>query len=178
MIERIIFIFLMCMAIRTIKTMQKINEISGHKLITAVLIGMDTTVFLLVFKNLLTGELVVPVILAMAFGYISGYYLGAFIEEKMALGKVKVTIKIAKEQSKKLSKILSENGFVFVRTKRVYSHKNKLRKIHQGVIYRKELPKLKHLLKDLNLIAYVEQIKSTFGKKIISSKEYLQIAKE
>ena len=102
MIERIIFIFLMCMAIRTIKTMQKINEISGHKLITAVLIGMDTTVFLLVFKNLLTGELVVPVILAMAFGYISGYYLGAFIEEKMALGKVKVTIKIAKEQSKKV----------------------------------------------------------------------------
>ena len=178
MIERIIFIFLMCVAIRTIKTVQKINEISGHKFITAILIGMDTTVFLFVFQNLLTSELIVPVVLAMAFGYICGYYLGAFIEERMALGKVKVTIKIAKEQSKQLSKVLLDNGFVFVRSKRVYSHKNKLRKIYEGVIYRKELPKLKNVLKDLNLIAYVEQIKSTFGKKIISSKEYLEIAKE
>ena len=178
MLERIISIFLMCMVIRTIKTVQKINEISGHKLITAILIGMDTTIFLLVFKNLITGDLVVPIVLAMALGYISGYYLGSFIEERMALGKVKVTIKIAKEHSKKLSKILLENGFVFVRTKRAYSHKDKLRKMHQGIIYRKELPKLKSLLKDLNLVAYVEPIKSTFGKKIISSKEYLQIAKD
>ncbi|MCD6398791.1 MAG: hypothetical protein J7L08_02615 [Candidatus Aenigmarchaeota archaeon] len=174
MIERLVFIFLMCLGIRAIGTVQKINEIAGHKRIAAFLIGVDTILFLLVFKNLITGELTLPVVFSMALGYIGGYFLGTFIEEKMALGKVLVTIKISKRYSKDLFKVLNDNGFVFVRTKRVYTHKNKPKKIYQGIIYRKELPKLKSILKDFKILAYVEPIKTTFGQNIISSKEYLR----
>ena len=178
MIERLVFIFLMCLGIRSIGTVQKINEIAGHKRIAALLIGVDTILFLLVFKNLITGELTLPVVFSMALGYIGGYFLGTFIEEKMALGKVLVTIKISKRYSKDLFKVLNDNGFVFVRTKRVYTHKNKPKKIYQGIIYRKELPKLKSILKDFKILAYVEPIKTTFGQNIVSSKEYLQDNKE
>ena len=174
MIERLAYIFLMCVAIRSINTLQKINMIEGNKSVTAILIGLDTTLFLLVFKNLLTGELNLPVVTAMALGYIAGYYLGAFIEEKMALGKVLVTIKISKKYSKDLWKVLGENGFVFTRSKRVYSHKNKLKKLYQGIIFRKELPKLKKILKDFEIVAYIEPLKSTFGQKLVTSEEYLR----
>lgn len=177
MILRLIIIFGLCMVIRTIKTVQKINEISGQKTITAILIGLDTTLFLLVFNNLLSGDLNAYLVLSMALGYIAGYYLGAYIEEKMALGQVEVTIKISKEDSKELFKVLKANGFIFTRSQRVYSHKNKPRKIYQGIIYRKELPKLKKILEEFSFIAYVEPIKSIFGKKIVSSDEYLKTIK-
>ena len=174
LIERLVYVFLMCVAIRSINTLQKINMIDGNKSVTAILIGLDTTLFLLVFKNLLSGDLNVPVVGAMAFGYITGYYLGTFIEEKMALGKVLVTIKISKSKSKELHKRLRDNGFVFTRTKRVYSQKNKLKKIYQGIVFRKELPKLRKVLSDLKVVAYVEPLKATFGQKLVTSDEYLK----
>jgi len=174
MIVRLAYIFLMCIAIRSINTLEKINTIEGNKAITAFLMGLDTTLFLLVFKNILTGELNLPVVAAMASGYIVGYYLGTVIEEKMAIGKVLVTIKISKKYSKEIWKVLKENGFIFTRSKRVYSHKNKLKKIYQGIIFRKELPKLKRILKDFKIVGYVEPLKSTFGQKLITSKEYLK----
>ncbi|MCD6367560.1 MAG: hypothetical protein J7L45_00580 [Candidatus Aenigmarchaeota archaeon] len=174
MILRLFLIFLAAMLIRTVGTLQKINEFEGRKKIAALLIGIDTILFLLVFKNILTYELTIPVVASMALGYMTGYFVGSFIEEKMALGKVLVTIKISKRYSKKLHKVLKENGFIFVRTKRVYTHKNKPKKIYQGIIYRKELPKLKKILSGFKLVAYVSPIKYHFGSKIVSSEEYLR----
>lgn len=173
-IQRLVYVFLMCLGIRTINTVRKINEISGNKKIAALLIGIDTTLFLLVFKNLITDDLTVPVVGAMALGYISGYYLGAFVEEKMAIGKVLVTIKISKKYSKQLHKKLRDSGFVFTRSKRVYSQKNKLKKIYRVIIFRKELPKLRKVLKGLKVVGYVEPLKKTFGRKLVTSGEYLR----
>ncbi|PLW79540.1 hypothetical protein C0585_07140 [Candidatus Woesearchaeota archaeon] len=174
MIERILFIYFACVIIRSIKTVQKINEILGHKIVTAFTIGLDTILFLFVFKNLLSGDLTIWLILAMASGYISGYYLGAFIEDRMALGKVMVTIKIAKENAPKLAKKLKEGGFIFIQSKRFYSHRGKLRKLFQGLVYRKELPKLKKVTKEFKVLGIVENVKSTFGKEMFSSEEYLK----
>lgn len=174
MILRILMIFLMCVLTRTIRTVQKLNETSGNRKITAFLIGLDTIIFLLIFKNVLSDDLSVGIVISMASGYIIGYYIGSAIESKMALGKILVTIKIGKDQSKALWKILTENGYVFTRSKRIYTHKNKSRKLYQGVIFRKELPELKSLIKKLNYFAYTEPIKSTFGKEIVSSKDYIQ----
>lgn len=167
-------IFVATMTIRTIGTIRKINEYEGRKSIAAALIGIDTVLFLLVLKDILSSEVTVPVVSVMALGYITGYFVGAFIEEKMALGKVLVTIKISKKYSKELYKVLKENGFIFIRTKRVYTHKNKPKKIYQGIIYRKELPKLKKILSGFKLIAYISPIKYHFGIRIISSEEYLK----
>jgi len=162
---------------RSIKTIQSITQIGGHKTITAFLLAMETLIFLLVFKNVITGELTIFVIIAVTAGYVLGYLIGSYIEDKMALGKVIITIKIAKEKSEKLAIVLRDNGFIFIQSKRFYSHKGKLRKIHQGIIYRKELPHLKSITKDFNIVASVENIKSTFGKKIISAKDYLDLDK-
>ena len=177
MILRLAYIFLMCGVMRCIKTIQSITQIGGHKAITAFLIAMETLIFLLVFKNVITGDLTVLIIVAVIAGYVLGYLIGSYIEDKMALGKVIVTIKIAKEKSKDLSKVLKEHGFIFIQSKRFYSHKGKLRKIHQGIIYRKELPHLKAITKDFNIVASIENLKDTFGKKIISSKDYLDLDK-
>lgn len=168
----------MCMIMRCVKTIQNITQIGGHKTITAFLLAIETLILLLVFKDVITGELTILVIIAVIAGYVLGYLIGSYIEDKMALGKVIVTIKIAREKSNKLAEVLKEHGFIFIQSKRFYSHKGKLRKIHQGVIYRKELPKLKAITKDFNIVASVENIKSTFGKKIISSKDYLELDKQ
>lgn len=164
----------MCILIRAFKTIQNITQITGQNFATAVLIGIDTIFFLLVFKNLLTDDLTLSLLLVVVFGFIAGFYLGAFIEEKIALGLVNVNIRIAKEKSKDLFNILNENGFVFVRSKRVHSHKGKLRKIYSGIVYRKELPKLKELIEEFNAVCVIENVKSTFGKKILTSEEYLK----
>jgi len=173
MILRLAYIFLMCIVMRCIKTIQNITQIDGHKTITAFLIAMETLIFLLIFKNVITGDLTILITLAVIAGYVIGYLIGSHIEDKMALGKVIITIKIAKEKSKNLAIVLKEHGFIFIQSKRYYSHTGKLRKIHQGIIYRKELPKLKAITKGFNITASIENIKGTFGKKIISSKDYL-----
>jgi uncharacterized protein YebE (UPF0316 family) len=158
--------------VKVINTIFKLNEISGNRGIAILLLGVDTTLFLLIFKNVISGDLTVPIVFTMAFGYMAGYTIGCFIEEKMALGKVNVVIKISKKNFKELSKVLTQNGFIFVRTKRVYSQNGKLKKLYQGIVFRKELPKLKKILKDFSFVAYLEPIKGTFGKKILTSKEY------
>jgi uncharacterized protein YebE (UPF0316 family) len=174
----LVYLFILSAVVRTVKTVQNITQIGGHKFITAVFIVIDTVFFLVVFREVVIGDFTLPVLGAVASGYVVGYYIGTYIEEKMALGKLIVTIKISKKHSKKLSKKLRENGFVFIRSKRFYSHKGKLKKLHQGVIFRDELPKLKAVTKDFPVIATVEEVKSVFGEKVVSSKEYLQIQKE
>ncbi len=178
MIERIIYIFVLCVLVRSIKTVQQITQIAGHKLATAVLIAADTLVFLIVFKDIITGQLTIWVILAVALGYMAGYYLGAIVEEKMALGKVSVTIRVAKHRAKDLAVALREHGFVFIQSKRFYNHKGKLRKLFLGIVYRKELPKLRKITKGFRVIASVENVKATFGKEIMTSEEYLEIEKD
>ena len=178
MIGRIIYIFILCILIRSIKTIQNISQNSGYKTISMFLIVVDTTFFLLVFKDVISNELTIPIIMAVAFGYMIGYLLGSYVEEKIALGKAVVTIKIPKSKSKELAKILKENGFVFTQSKRHYSHKGKLKKIHQGIVYRKELPKIKSITKDLPIIATIEHVKATFGRELISAKDYLEAQKE
>ena len=171
---RLIYIFILCVLIRSIKTVQNISQNSGHKVLSGFLIALDTSFFLLVFKDVITNDLTTPVIAAVALGYVAGYFIGTFIEERIALGKVVVTIKIPKDKSKSLAIILRKNGFVFIQSKRYYSHKGKLKKILHGVIYRKELPKLKKITKGLPIIATVEHVKDTFGRKMVSSKQYLE----
>ena len=178
MILGLAYIFLMCMIMRCVKTIQNITQIGGYKTITAFLLAIETLILLLVFKNVITGELTILVITAVIAGYVLGYLVGSYIEDKMALGKVMITIKIAREKSKKLAEALRDNGFIFIQSKSFYSHKGKLRKIHQGIIYRKELPKLKAITKDFQIVASVENLKDTFGKKIISSKDYLDLDKQ
>ncbi|MFC1768979.1 hypothetical protein ACFLZX_04410 [Nanoarchaeota archaeon] len=170
---RLIFLFLASILIRSIKTVQNISMNAGHRYFSAVLIGIDTLFFLLVFKNVIDNELTVFVVLAVAAGYILGFLLGTYVEERIALGKLFVTIKIPKSHAKELSETLRKNGFVFVQSKRFYSHKGKLKKIFQGVIYRKELPKLKKITKDFRIIGTAENLKTTFGRKLLTTKEYL-----
>lgn len=177
-ITRLSYIFFMCILIRCIKTIQNITQISGQKFVTALLIALDTVFFLLIFKNLLTGELTTELIFTVSLGFIVGYYIGSYIEERMALGKVKVTIKIPKEKSIDLFETLNQQGFIFTRSTRHYTHRGKLRKYYEGVIYRRELPKLKEATKGFNALFIIENIKDTFGKKILTSKEYLSYHKQ
>ncbi len=166
------------MLARSIKTVQYISQMSNQKLVTTLCIVLDTIMGVLVLKNVLGGDLNVLKIAAMTCGYVSGFYVGSFIEDKMALGKVIVTIKVDKDSSKEMSKALRKNGFIFIQSKRHYTHKGKLRKLHQGIVFRKEIPKLKEVLKKYSFIATVQHVKSTFGKELISAEEYLRLQTE
>ncbi|MFW6024938.1 MAG: hypothetical protein ACOCRX_01210 [Candidatus Woesearchaeota archaeon] len=178
MIDRILYIFLMGVIIKCISTVKSIVRIGGHKFMTMFLIAVDTILFVFIFSDVLSNDLDIPVLVALICGYLIGYYIGTLIEEKMALGKAFVTIKIAKKDSKELAQTLKKKGFIFVQSKRFYSHKGKLRKIHQGIVYRKELPKLEKLLDDFKVIATVQNVKKVFGKDVISSEDYLRFQRE
>lgn len=174
MIIKLLLVFIACIGINTIKTVRKISEIEGHKRLASLLIGLDTLLFMFIIADIISNDLGFIFVISMASGYILGYWIGTMLEEKIALGKVSVTIKIPKHQSKELWKTLRENGFIFIRTQRVYSHKNKPRKMYEGIIYRQELPKLKNILRNFNLVAHVQPIKDTFGKTILTSDKYLK----
>jgi uncharacterized protein YebE (UPF0316 family) len=175
MITRLLYLFVLCVLIRSIKTIQNISMNQGHKFLSAMLITLDTVFFLLVFKDVITNTLTPLIIAVVAIGYTVGYLIGAFIEDKIALGKVVVSIKISKTKAKSTAKILKDNGFIFIQSKRYYSHKGKLKKILTGVIFRKELPKLKRILKEVPIVATVSPVKYTFGRKLISAKDYLEV---
>lgn len=165
----------MCVVIRAVKTLESIIKILGHKTITSLLIGLDSVLFLLVFKKILSDTITIPIVITMVVGYIVGYLLGAIFEEKLALGKVFVTLKVSKEDSPEISKILKAGGYVFIMSKRYYSHTGKLRKLYKAVIFRKELPHLRHILRKYNIVGTVENVKSTFGKPLRTKEEYLNL---
>lgn len=104
----------MGMIIKSISTVKSIVRIGGHKFMTMTLIAIDTILFVFIFNDVLSGELSLPIVLSLVGGYLVGYYIGTLIEEKMALGKVFVTIKIAKKDSHDLADRLKQNGFIFI----------------------------------------------------------------
>ncbi len=150
----------------------------GQKLVSSVLIAVDTVFFLLVFKEILTEDLDVFVVTAMALGYVVGYYLGSIIEDKLALGHVMITLKTSKQDSPVLAELLKKHGFVFIQSKKYYNHNGKHMRLHKGIIFRRELPHLKHLVKDYNLVGIVKNVKEVFGKKILNAEEYLELQRE
>jgi uncharacterized protein YebE (UPF0316 family) len=171
---RLIYIFGMCILIRGIKTIQNISMNSGQKKLAAVLTGLDTLFFFLVFKNVIDNEVTFMILSTVVSGYIVGFFLGTYIEEKIGLGKVMISIKIPSRQSNRLSKLLDDHGFVFTTTENVLGKNKKRKKIHQGVVFRKELDKLEALIGDLDIIATVKPVKSTFGRALMPSNSGVQ----
>ncbi len=160
--------------IKSISTIRFISEVKGYKFLSMFLISVDTILFILIFNDILSQELSAPIIASLIAGYLTGYNIGTFIEDKIALGKVTVNIKIRESDSEKLKEKLKKNGFIFVESEYNYSHKGKKRCIYQGILLRKELPKLKKVLSELDVIATVQEVKEVCGKTVIPSKKYLR----
>ncbi|MFW6046195.1 MAG: hypothetical protein ACOCP4_00090 [Candidatus Woesearchaeota archaeon] len=161
--------------IKSISTLKFIVEVKGYRLMSMILIMVDLVLFISIFNDLLSGELSAPIIGSLGLGYITGYNIGLYMEKKIALGKVSVNIKIRKKDSEYLRKELKKNGFIFIKSDENYSHKGKKRVLFNGVIFRKELPKLRGIINKMDLIATVYEVKEVCGKKVIPSKEYLRL---
>ncbi len=169
MILNLLIMFGMAVIIKVINTFSKLSEIRGNRKLAVILLGIDSFLFLLVFKNIMSNASNLPVIFMVSVGFMTGYILGGKLEERVAIGFVAATIKVAKKDSKELYKRLNDSGFIFTRSKRIYSPNGGQRKVYHGILFRKELPKLKKCLKSLNHITYTEPVKDVFGKKMIKT---------
>jgi uncharacterized protein YebE (UPF0316 family) len=163
--------FFIAILIKVINTFSKLSEIRGNRKLAVVLLGIDSFLFLMVFKRVMTNTSTLPVVVMLSVGFMVGYILGGKLEEYVALGNIAATIKVAKKDSKVLFKRLEDAGFIFTRTKRIYTHTGIPVKLYHGILFRKELPKLKKCLKGLDHITYTETVSGVFGKKLIRTKK-------
>lgn len=170
MILNLLLMFGVAVLIRIISTFSKLSELRGNRKLAVIFLGIDSFLFLLVFKNLMNDDFGMLGVLMLSVGFMVGYLLGGKLEEKVALGYITATIKVAKRDSKILFKRLNDTGFIFTRTQRIYTHLGNARKVYHGILFRKELPKLKKCLEGLDHITYTETVKDIFGKKILRTK--------
>ena len=170
MILDLVLMFGVAVLIKIINTFSKLSELRGNRTLAVIFLGIDSFLFLLVFKNLMSNASGIPIIVMLSIGFMVGYILGGKLEEKIALGFITATIKVAKGDSKELFKRLNGAGFIFTRTQRIYTHLGNARKVYHGILYRKELPRLKKCLEGLDHITYTETVKDIFGKKILRIK--------
>ncbi len=162
--------FFIAVLIKIINTFSKLSEIRGNRKLAVLLLGIDSFLFLSVFKKVMIDTSSVAVIFMLSLGFMWGYILGGKLEEYVALGNIAATIKIAKKDSKELFKRLNDSGFIFTRSKRVYTHTGIPVKIYHGILFRKELSKLKKCLKGLDHLTYTEPVSGVFGKKLVRAK--------
>jgi len=156
--------------IKILNTFSKLSEIRGNRKLAVIFLGIDSFIFLSVFKKVMTDTSSIFVIAMLSMGFMVGYLLGGKLEEYVALGNIAATIKVAKTDSKVLFKRLNDAGFIFTRSKRVYTHTGIAVKIYHGILFRKELSKLKKCLKGLDHITYTEAVSGVFGKKLVRAK--------
>ncbi|MBT4334495.1 hypothetical protein HOD61_01635 [archaeon] len=166
MIFNLFLLFSVAVLIKVIGTFSKLSEIRGNRHLAVIFLGIDSFLFLLVFKNIMSNPTGLSTIFVLSVGFMCGYLLGGKLEERVAAGYIAATIKVSKENSKELYRRLNKEGFIFTRSKRIYSSNGGYRKLYHGIIFRKELPRLKKCLKGLDHISYTESISDIFGKKL------------
>ena len=169
MILNLLFMFGVAVLIRILNTFSKLSEIRGNRKLAVIFLGIDSFLFLSVFKKVMTDTSSILVIFMLSVGFMVGYLLGGKLEEYVALGNIAATIKVAKSDSKVLFKRLNDAGFIFTRSKRVYTHTGIPVKVYHGILFRKELAKLKKCLKGLDHITYTEAVSGVFGKKLVTT---------
>ena len=124
---------------------------------------LDAFIFAYAFK-LIAGSSGFIYILAFALGRLSGVFMGNFLENKIAVGLVEVTVYKHTDDGIELADQLRRFGYS-VTTKIGYGLQGKERLLLQIILPRKELPELQGILSQngkLNMM--VKNISQTYGK--------------
>ena len=149
----------------TLKTIFLSKQIIKPVYITVFL---DALLFAYAFK-LIAGSSGFYYILAFALGRISGVFIGNFLDNRIAMGTVEVTVHKGFNNGIKLADELRSYGYS-VTTEKGYGLEGKDRLVLNIILERKELAKLQEILSaygKLNMI--IKNISLTYGK--IGSKE-------
>ena len=106
-----LLIFLARVIDMSMGTVRTIMVVQGLK-VQAFFLGFVEMIFYVLALNSVVGSLDNPLnLLAYAFGFAAGNYLGITIENKIALGKISAQIILKTTENEDLVGILRENGF-------------------------------------------------------------------
>jgi uncharacterized protein YebE (UPF0316 family) len=144
----------------TLKTIFLSKQIIKPVYITVFL---DALIFAYAFK-LIAGSSGFYYILAFALGRLSGVFMGNFLDNRMAMGLIEVTVFKHLKDGIKLADELRGCGYS-VTTEKGYGLQGKDRLILNIILERRELPELQGILSEhgkLNMM--IKNISKTYGK--------------
>lgn len=157
----IFFLNLISNCLGTLKTIFISKQLGK---ITYWLVAVDSLLFAVVLKAISSGDNFIS-ILAFVLGKVIGSMLADYIEEKLALGLLEVSIYAKEEKAIEIADFLRSLGYSVTNFKG-YGIEGKERFMITITIARKEMSLLKNILKKYNLInpnMIIKEIKSIQG---------------
>ena len=142
----------------TIGTIRIVMVSKGHKIWAPVLGFFEVLIWLIAITKIIQNLDNWMCYIAYGLGFAAGNYVGLILEEKMALGVVKLQI-ITKKDAAKLIENLKDSGYGITHHKAKGSNENV--SIIYSVIKRSEIKKVEEIIKATNPKAFysVEDIK-------------------
>lgn len=148
-----IFIFFARIADVTFGTLKTLFVIRGNKKLSFVLGFIEILIWYIVVSRALgTGRMDIFVATAYSLGYATGAVVGAFIEEKLAIGQLSLQV-IVDRSHNNLVNILRENGYAVSTVDCAGLSSLKTMLIIE--INRKELKKVKKIIHDVEPGAFL-----------------------
>ncbi|WP_322509413.1 DUF2179 domain-containing protein [Anaerolinea sp.] len=105
-----LMIFVMRVVDMSMDTLRILFVVRGKKLITWVLGFLQSLIFIVAVARVLGGDVHPLSVLAYAAGFATGNIVGMFIEDKMAIGHVRITI-ISTAAGSQIAQALRESGY-------------------------------------------------------------------
>lgn len=138
----------------------------GHKILAPVLGFFEVLIWIIVISNIMRNMDNWICIIAYASGFATGNYIGLIIEEKVAMGVVKIQIITAKPAVELVEK-LSSLGYGITHHEAKGAQGNV--SILYSIINRQEIPKVAELIMEYNPNAFysIEDVK--FVSKVVDS---------
>ncbi|BAJ62537.1 DUF5698 domain-containing protein [Anaerolinea thermophila] len=111
-----LMIFVMRVVDMSMDTLRILFVVRGKKLITWVLGFLQSLIFIVAVARVLGGDVHPLSVLAYAAGFATGNIVGMFIEDKMAIGHVRITI-ISTAAGSQIAQALRESGYAVTEIK-------------------------------------------------------------
>lgn len=132
-----------------LSTLRLIIVANGKKGLGAILQGIICLIWVVVTGTVVTDVLNDPMkIVVFALGSAVGSWLGSFLEEKLAIGDITLTIIIDQVLEEKMVTAVRDKGFAV--TTMTASGKDKLRSVLMIVVPRKKKHEVVHIIKSID----------------------------
>lgn len=155
-----LFIFFAKLIEMILDTLRVNFLVKGKRLPMAIMGFVQVMVWITVVREILTGDITLPIMIAYSAGFAVGNVVGVMIENKMALGEITVEAIVEKDET---AEILRNEGFG---VSEVVCHgKEKDNKLLIIVVIRKRLKELQKLIMEIDSKAFVTVLDT---KKVIN----------
>lgn len=155
-----LFIFFAKLIEMVLDTLRVNFLVKGKRLPMAIMGFVQVMVWITVVREILTGDITLPIMIAYSAGFAVGNVIGVIIENKMALGEIMVETIV---ENHEVAEILRNDGYG---VSEVICHgKEKDNKLLFIVVTRKKLKQLQKLITEIDPKAFITVLDT---KKVIN----------